>query len=542
MPRVPTVDGPSAEAAPLPGARYVASPAAGAGALQQAGRLNEVAQGFTEWARQKTQQDDIDAAWRAETALKDSYLQFEQDEFGKQGVNAAGATQRAQQWWQENTQKFGEGLTARQQSAYLRNVTALRQSSADALMRHERQQGSVAIAESAQARVGSAISMAVQDPTPERLANSRREITEAVNISGSLTGMPEDAKAAKLQDMLSLMHRGVVLQLADTDPDAAKAYYYGNKKEMTGATALELEKVVERSGRLQKTQSAADDIMARGLSLPDAMTYIEKTYSGEDEKSIKDEVHSRWATKKQGEAEIVSQAYGRALLAVEQGRHVPAEAWSLMDDTHRAAIEERRRAEAKRAEAEARGRDIRTDFQTWDGLNRMVTSDPHGFALVDLNRYADKVSRSDLMEFANIQRKLRAGDEKPVKDATTLGQQIDVVSDSMKLKPNSPESAALRKAINDAINTEQQTRGKELSYEERQKVIDQQVMQMVVPGRFFGTNEKPAYQLTPEERATARAKVPDADRALIVEALRKRGKPITEEAISELYLLGKAQR
>lgn len=543
MPRVPTVDGPSAEAAPLPGARYAASPAAGAGALQQAGRLNEVAQAAQQWAVQRQNQDDINAAWRAETALKDSYLQFEQDELGKQGVNASGATQRAQQWWQQNTQKFAEGLTERQQYAYLRNVTALRQSSADALMRHERVQSNVAMAESAQARVGSAINMAVGDPTnQERLANSRREIVEAVNITGALAGMPEEAKAAKLQEMLSLMHRGVVMQLADTDPDAAKAYYYGNKKEMTASVALDLEKVVERSGRLQKAQTAADDIMGRGMSLPDAMSYIEKTYSGEDEVAIKNEVSHRWTVQKQGEADIVTKAYGRALLSVAQGRRVASEDWSAMDPTHQAAILERQRAEQKRAAAEAEGKAVRTDFATYDALNRMSWQRPQDFQGLDLNRYADKISRADLERFSDRQREV--ANAEGVKGLATREQQIATTINQLQLsgEKNAEKRGLLNRSINDALEEETRRQGRPLKYGEIQQVIDSQVMEMTVHRDWWFDSTKRAYELTPEERGRATVKVPDADRALIMEALRKHGKPVTEQAIADLYAKRKASQ
>lgn len=535
MPQVPRVMGPSAEAAPLPGARYVASSAAGAGAMQQSARLNDIAQATQQWAREYQNNVDLTATWSAETALRDDYLQFEQGELAKQGVNAQGATQRASQWWAENGKKYAEGLTDRQQSAYVRNISALRQSTTGALFRHERTQTEGAMVASANARVGSAINAAITDPTPERVTNSKREIVEATGIAARLAGLPPDAQAALVGEKVNLLHRGVVLQLADTDPDGAKAYFYGNKKEIAGGTQLELEKVVERSGKLQKAQAAADDIMAKGMSLADAEAHIETTYSGEDEAAIKAEVHNRWTTKKQGEAEIVGKAYGSAQLAVSQGRRVAANDWSAMDDAHRAAIVERQRAEQKRNAAEAEGRAVKTDFGTWDTLNRWVTSDPKAFAAADLGRWSDKVSRSDLMQFGDLQRKIRTGDEKPVKDAVSLGQQVDIVSDNLKLKANSPDSAALRKSIYDAVQLEQQTKGKDLTYEERQKVIDRQVMTMTVPGMVWDS-DKPSYQLTAEERATARAKVPSADRALIVEALRKHGKPVTEEAISDLYL------
>lgn len=526
MPRVPTVNGPGVEQSALPGARQALSPEAGASAQLQASRLNEVSAAFQQWAREQQNKTDIDASWRAEVALKDDYLQFEQDELGKRGTDAQGSFERSQKWWAENAPKYAEGLTDRQQFAYARNVTALRQSSQDTLLRHERRQGDIALGESAQARVGSAINMAITDPTPERLANSRREIVEAMNIAGSLAGLPADAKAAKVQEALSLMHRGVVLQLADTDPDGAKAYYYGNKKEIGGGTQLELEKVVERSGRLQKAQTAADEIMARGMSLPDAMAHIEKSYSGDDEDAIKDEVRSRWATKKQGEAEIVTKAYGSALLAVAEGRKVPSDAWIQMDDSHRAAIRERQRADSKRRQSEAEGHEIKTDFATYDALNRMSWQRPGDFQSIDLGRYADKLSRADLRKFSEDQQKI--GTAEGQKGLATRQQQISATIDQLKLggQSKAEERGRLTQLINDGIETETARIGRPLKYDEVQHVIDKQVMQVAMPGRLWGTNETPAYEV----------KVPKTDREQIVDALTRAGRKVNEATILDLYL------
>lgn len=537
MPRVPTVDGPSADVAPLPGAYSRASSAAGSGAMQQADRLRQVGGALVEGLARQQNQRDLDAVFRAETALKDDYLKFEQDELGKRGANADGAADRSKQWWEEAGRTYTQGLNDRQQFAFRRSFEQLRLAGSQTLMRHARREADNSLAESSQARIGAAINTALADPSPERLDNSRREIVEAVSIVGNMAGYTEEVKAAKLGEALTLMHRGVVMQLADTDPDAARAYFYGNKKEIQGGTQLELEKVVQRAGKLQKAQTVADEIFANGMPLNEAMAYVEKNYSGEDEKDIKAEVQARWTSKKQGEAQIVSDAYGTAMLAVAQGRRVPATAWSAMDDAHRAAIVERQRAEQKRREAEADGRQIKTDFGTWDRVNRMVTSDPAGFAALDLERYADKVSRQDLMEFAGLQRKIRAGDDKPVKEVGTLIQQIDgtIASPGVGITLKGDKKDALHKAVFDAINDEQRASGKELTYDERQKVIDRQVIEMLVPGRLWGTNEKRAFELTPAERAAASIKVPDADYKAIEARLRAAGKASDKAAVLKWY-------
>lgn len=524
MPTVPTVQGPSVAATGLPDAfQTTPNGIAGAGEartrqLAQAAQTATAASGFLQAQQNR---DDLDVVFRAETGLKDDYLKFERDELGKAGVDAKGATERTQQWWQDAERRYGEGLTERQLFAFRRSATTLRQSSASTLARHEQHQANESLKASSQARVGSAIDMAIADPVPARLEVARKEITEAVALASKAAGLPPEAAQAKLSEALTLMHRGVVLRMVDTDPDAAKAYYYTNRKEIAGGTQATLEKTLDHGGRLQKAQEAADDIMVKFPDLDGAMAHIEKTYQGEDEKAIKAEVRDRWTTQKTAKNVISQQAYETALLATVQGRKVPAEAWAKMDDGHKAAILEKQEAEGKARAREAEGKPVKTDFGAWDALNRMVTDDPKAFAALDLGRYADKVSRQDLEEFGKLQRRVRSGDDKPVKNAVTLAQQVDVVADQLKLRPNSEDSAAMRKSIYDALNAETQRTGKDLTYEERQKVIDRQVMEVAVPGRFFGTTEKRAFQLTPAERA--KAAPTDDDRKAIVDRLKAKG-------------------
>lgn len=536
--KVPTVDGPSVQQQATPNAYQTAPNGPGAGAVraQQLGQLAGAVNEYAAYQQREQNKADLDSVFRAETALKDDYLKFEREQLGLSGIDAKGAAERSEKWWGEAKLKYSGELSERAYSAYERSFTQLRQASASTLMRHEQTQTDRALEASAKARIGSAIELAQSDPNPERLATAKREIIEAVSIVGNRAGLPPEAIQAQLAESLTLMHRGVVMRMLDAEQfDEAKAYYFGNKKEINGGTQLALEKSLDHSGKLQKAQTAADEIMGRFGDMGAAMEHIEKTYSGEDEKSIKAEVHSRFTVKQQASNAMSQKAYESGLLAIGEGRKVPASAWAQMDDGHKAAILDRQRAEAKRRETEAEGRSVKTSLAAWDQLNRMVTDDPKGFSSVDLLRFQDKVSKQDLMEFANIQRKIRSGDDKPVRDSATLIQQIDVIRDDLKIKPNSPDDSALRKSVFDAVNAEQQQKDKVLTYEERQKVIDRTVLEFSVPGRFFGSDTKRAYQLKPEERQVAKVKINDDDRKRIETKLKAAGQPADAAAVEAWY-------
>ena len=539
MPRVPAVDGPSVQATGLAKNAYEQAPVAlgqaGMVRAQQLGQAAQAADAFMQARERQQNRDDLDAVFRAETALKDDYIKFEREELGKQGVNAKGLGERAKTWWGEAEKKYSEGLTDRQRSAYQRSATALRLSSSNTLGRHEQHQSNEALKESSQARIGAAIDLAIGDPTPDRVAAAKKEITEAVAIVGNMQGMPPEMQQRKVGEALTILHKNIVMQTVDRDPDAAKAYYYTHKKEIDGAARGTIEKALETGGRLQKAQEAADALVVQfGDNVPAAMAHIEKTYSGEEEKAIKAEFTQRYSTVKATKQQMSQTAYETAMLHTVQGQKVPAAIWSQMDDGHKAAIIEKREAEAKQRRAEAEGKGIKTDWSTWDKLNRLSTDDPKAFAAFDLGRVADRVSRQDMEEFGKLQRKMRSGDDKPVKDAVTLTQQVDVIADNLRLRPNSEEHAALRKSIFDEINAAQERADKPLDYKTRQEIIDRQVMKVVTSKGWMWDTKKPVYQLTPEERAKA---APTADdRKALLDRFKARGveKP-TEEQITDAF-------
>jgi hypothetical protein len=538
--RVVAPEGTSVDPAGIPNAYQTTPGALGEAGMSRArllGQGAQAAQAYGAMQREEQNRQDIDTVFRAETGLKDDYLKFEREELGKLGADAKGAGERLEKWWQESQGKYADGMTERQKFAFMRSATALRQAGTSTLGRHEQHQARESLKESSQARVGTAIELAVGDPTPERVAQARKEISEAVGIGAKAAGLPPEAAQAKLSDALTLMHRNITLRLVDTDPDAAKAYYYTHKKEVSGSTQATLEKTLEHGGRLQKAQEAADTIMQQFADPAAAMKHIEDTYGGEDEKEIKAEVYDRFTKVEAAKNMMSGKAYDTAKLHVVQGQRVPAAVWSQMDDGHKAQIIEKREAEAKQRRAEAEGRAVKTDFATWDTLNRMVTTDPKAFINYDLGRVADRISRGDLQELGNLQRKIRAGGDE-AKDVVTLQQQIGTTVDQLRLtgRENTERRGMLEHKVVEAIRSEQRAKGKPLNDEERQKIIDRNVMEVTVdrPWYQLGDATRRAFELTPEE--LAQVVVPDADRKLIIEALTIKGRKVDEATIRARYL------
>ncbi len=534
MPQVPRVSGPSVQQQAAPNVQQsIGGVTADAFGARTAANLADAGNTL----QKIKDQDDADQVFRAETALKTDYLSFERSELERNGADAKGAGERSQKWWGEAQLKYSEGLTnGRQSRIFERSRTAVQMAGNETLLRHETQQRNRSLAESTVAQVQSASSLAIADPSPERLQLSRQQIVTSNQVLGQLRGDTPEIVQQRTQEALTGMHKGVVMKMVDDDPDAAKAYYYGNRKEITGAEQVVIEKALKQGGLVLKAQQGADEIMPKFETLGEANAYIEKNYSGEEERAVKSEVHQRFAVREHGTNKAKQEAYGQGQLLVVRGQPIPQSLALTMGDGHYAALLEHREARARRLEIEAREKGVKTDFATYEMLNELSWRSPQEFIARDLGRYQDKLSTADLKKFSED--KQRLGTAEGVKGLQSTQQQISTAVDQMRLggEGNAEKRGLFTRTVNDALADEQKIVGRPLKYEEVQKVIDQQTLKVSVPG-FFYDSDRRNFELTGQERAkNPVVKVPDFDRQQITEALKARNKPVTDKAIRDLYL------
>lgn len=533
MPQVPRTVGPSVQLQAAPNVQQningITSDAFGGG-------VNRTLQQATAVTQKIKDTDDADQVFRAETALKTDYLAFERSEMERQGADAKGAGERSAKWWGEAQAKYTKDFSNDIQSRiFQRSYAAVQLAGNETLLRHETQQRNRSLAESTIAQVQSASELAIADPSPDRLALSKQQIVNSNQVLGQLRGDTPEVIEQRTKEALTGMHKGVIMRTVDNDPDAAKSYFYANRKEINGGDQVAIEKALKHGGLILKGQQAADEIMNKFPDLNEANAYIEKNYSGEEESAVKHEVHQRWSVKDSATNKARTEAYGQGQLLVTKGQPIPQSLALTMGDGHYAMLLEHREALAHRREIEARERAVKTDFATYDTLNEMSWKDPQKFATIDLGRFQDRLSTADLKKFSED--KQRAGTAEGIKGLQTRSQQIGTAVDQMNLggQSNTEKRGLFTRNVNDAIEEEQKTQGRPLKREEIQKVIDGQVMQVSVPGFFWDTGKR-AFELTPEDKSKAvKVVVPDFDRKQIEEALKARGKPVNQANIEALY-------
>lgn len=195
------------------------------------------------------------------------------------------------------------------------------------------------------------------------------------------------------------------------------------------------------------------------------------------------------------------------------------------------------------AEQMAGGGPRRTNPETLIELSTLSAEDPQAFGELDMLAYRANLSDSDFEEFVDLQRKVKTGtlDGKAtgfmtvnqVRDerlAEIFGSARPLAKESEKAKQRRRQFIEMYEGQLKAFR-EQNKRA--AGADDARKILDDMTAEVVINRDFWLDTKKPAYKVTGEDIPD----VPDADRNEIISELRKRGKPVTDQAIIDLYRL-----
>ena len=166
------------------------------------------------------------------------------------------------------------------------------------------------------------------------------------------------------------------------------------------------------------------------------------------------------------------------------------------------------------ADKVAKGSEIQTDPNVYYALTLAAAEDPK-FAGEDLRRYFDKLAPGDRKHFMDLQAKSGKGE---IGDIATATQQKSALVQSLGLKGETV--GVFQMEADKALSSAQREKGKELTQEERQKVLDRLVLKGKESG-FFGSK---LYQF--QANAQGREITPtfnDDQKRQAAQALQRRG-------------------
>lgn len=548
MPRVPTADLNVTPDRALPGVRQSssASPALlGAGAAQ----VGDLGRAVTDAGAKMQEREDADMLFRAETSIKDNYLKFESDvRNNRRGQQAWGVTQDADKWFADEERKHSEMLTNdRQRYLFNQSLTKLRQSAMGTLSGYEAGERRKSLEESAGASIVSSINLAatagaeyhakrqpaadgtIPDDGNDPIPGLKADMLKRVQAMSVLNGWTPERKTLEENKHLTNLHNQVLQGMVDRNPDAARRYFDANKAEINGADHDVIERTLRHGEAKQAGFAFAEREDIRQLNEADALTAARDFYKDDGDKrdAAVREIKTRFAevtqNRERAQRDAADTAWG--IFARSGFNAIPSSVISAMDGRD---IESLRKASEDRAS----GRNVKTDFSTYYDLRQMAATDPETFRKTDLRRYVDRLSPSDLEEFA----KLQTGKGAEAKDAATLTQQLSNTHNLMGWGSGDREKkGAFDKAATEAI-TAAQAGGKVLGYTERQQVIDRLLIEGDINGMWPGGKRK-LYEVqgTPDTEKFE-PEISDADRQTIVTRFEARaGRKPTDAEITQTF-------
>lgn len=366
------------------------------------------------------------------------------------------------------------------------------------------------------------------------LARAGAALTDHANRNG----LPPEWLTQKQIEVSTKVHGGVVERLLAQGQDlAAREYYQTNVEAIAGSQRARIEKALEVGTLRGESQRQADSILAKHADMGEAL----KTARAIKDPQVRDATESRvkdyFATKKAAEQERERGAADQAwdiLAKTKKLDAVPPAVLARMDGRHRLALE----AEAS---ALASGAKVRTDPEAYAELQAMLSTDPEGFAALDLRTYFPRLGEADRRHFIEKQHPDK------IAEAATLAQQLANAHDELGWKDSDREKKGkFDKAVTLAVNEESRTKRRALTFEERQATIDR----MMVRGRiadsglirdtrgrlyeFAGSEE--GQRFVPSESRDAVKLIPVADRRAIAERFKaKRRREPTEAELVTIW-------
>lgn len=490
------------------------------------------------------ERQNLDMVSRQETATKAEYIPFETSVKQMRGQDAVGATSKAADWWDKKIKDGADNLeNPAQQRAYTQRMRQLQVAAVGSVANHEADQRRVSVDDATRASIGSSTSMAAANADNIEIVNqSRTDIINSTRALGASEGWKGERLAQEITQNTSRMHVQVIENMVDQDVSAARAYYDNVKgrtingvPELDGAQHDRIDKLLKHSGALEEAQQKVDALSAKPehLSLAEGLQQIREDLKGDARQHAETMWHQRFTESRMEREALQKDAADQAWGAYAKNRKltdIPAVVWQAMDGKDQLVIQDR-------FDADSAGKTVKTDFAVWNTLNRMAVDDPKGFLKSDLRRYSMAISTDDLKSFGKMQAEMAKDNGKGVAE---VGTQLRIAHEQQGWsQQDADKMGKFDYSAYQAMETARQAKGKDLTYEERQQIIDRMQIEGKAVGsrpRFLPDKSGKFYEFSgTKDAGKFKAEVPDDERAKIEDALKRNGKPVTDDAVNDLY-------
>lgn len=411
--------------------------------------------------------------------------------------------------------------------------------------------------EELQATVTNARNAAIANATdPRRVGEELGSAIAAIKTHGPRLGLGPEQVQQQIDAVRTETHVGVIDSLLAQDlTKSAEIYFEETKDQITGVAQARVEKALAEGKVRKQAQDQADAIIDAGGSL----TQQRDKARAIDDPEVRDAVMQRLEhedavrDKAQRDAdELTLRGVYDIVDRTKDIARIPPATWANLDGSQRSALR-------SYANALARGTPIETDLATYYGLMRKAGDDPEAFVKENLLNYRATIGETEFKQLANLQLALRQGDTKKaaaeLSGFQTKSEILDGTLNSYRINPNpkagSKEAGAigqLRRMLDLRVQGQEALTGKKPTNVDMQHMLDELLSAKVsTPGSWAHTwaniwpGGLPFYQKEKRLIDATIDDVPSTDRTQIEQALRAKGRPVSDATILDLWLEAKVR-
>lgn len=450
--------------------------------------------------------DATDEAFKLELQVRTEWQQH-RSKLREQyrGDQADQYAEAARQWWDDTARRLGSETSPR-----------VREKAGKVLGQYRLQQENDTLSfvegEKSRAREinfrtlqDTIISEATQGVTPtnaaQRGAMTAAQIQRNAVEYAAKNGLDSSVGEAMARDQLGKFHAGMLFSLAQAPGGAAAAREY--MTQFGGTLPMEVRTRLDNAIRGEEDNAFAKDFVSKHANKPlaDQLAAAGSINDPERKAKVIQEVKNTHALLEASRREAEKGAADQAWQLVAQGKRVPEVVLQAMDGRERVQLQDHLRQRAEQAADRAKGKSVKTDWAVYEDVReKLAKGEP-----VRVSAYSTQIAPGDLEKL--IDYKTRKEDPKKAPEVASTEQQISAYVAQMRLggESNAQKRGKFTAAAQDLFNEHLKRTGKEPSFEERQKILDGLVTEVVLKKGIIWDDTAPAYTL-PREQLRERTK------------------------------------
>lgn len=396
---------------------------------------------------------------------------------------------------------------------------------------------------------------AVEDAVASRTdpaAIRTSEVTIKANTAFENRGLPVPVRKKAVENAVHNLHASVLSALTLDSPVAAQEYLKQNWGKFNPAAREGLKKELDGKAFDFTVRQRAAEISNSGAPLEDQLkqadTFNDPKMADELRQRIKEKYDDKVLARKAQEQALVQQEWS-ALTQDPRGYQIPyekftdPEQWRAMEEYKRAALN---------------GYSQSSDVPVLMKLGLMSDEQLKSIPVKEMAGYAHVLTEGDFKAVFDRYQSLNGGKgAKPLSDTVTqIRSDTALVNDALKSvgiditakdakdkkKKQKYENTAneFYRAYQSELTQQEQKLGRKASPDEKQQVVDS----LLIKGRvrnpdwfMLNDQDKFVFQVQNDEwKNFSVQEVPQEDQVKIVEALNRAGRPVTQEAVRNLYI------